>query len=168
MEKNVDFKIVKSKSGIPCLWERGGGWSNTGSSQIICDSVGKPKKPIYVKRKGELACSDHALIPIQKGDVVIRAKHHREDFDIEVFSIASFKSKDGEEAAETSFVSEFNIGEWSNDNNLKYKDAINAAMAKATDYHCRVPYFVIEDEEKPIKPLTEKQKGIPPQYWTNK
>lgn len=33
---------------------KGCSYTNKGSSTLICDKYGKPKKPIYIKRKGSL------------------------------------------------------------------------------------------------------------------
>ena len=68
-----EFVIERSKRGIPCMWECGGGYSNTGESQIIAGKNGEAKQPIYIRRRGELACCEHALIPISVGDYVISA-----------------------------------------------------------------------------------------------
>ena len=75
--ETLKIKIVESKRGIPCLWERGGGYSNTGEATLICDKDGWQKKAIYIRRSGSLACEEHALIPVKVGDVVVLASHHR-------------------------------------------------------------------------------------------
>ena len=65
---------------LPALWERGGGMTNTGGATIICGPQGRPKRPVYIRRAGHLACDDHALFVVRPGDHVIRASHHRGDF----------------------------------------------------------------------------------------
>jgi hypothetical protein len=55
------------------LWEAGGGLTNTGRATIIADKNGRPKHPIYVRGAGSLSCGEHALIPIEPGDYVIKA-----------------------------------------------------------------------------------------------
>ena len=76
--------VSLSKSGIPCLWESGGSATNTGETQVIAGADGAPKKPIYVQTKGHLSCGQHALIPVEAGDYVIKAEHHRRDFEIRI------------------------------------------------------------------------------------
>ena len=71
MNKTVSIEI--SKKGIPCIWEAGGGWSNTGYATVIAGTHGEAKKAIYVRTYGDLACKDHALIPVQVGEYVINA-----------------------------------------------------------------------------------------------
>ncbi|MGB4006230.1 MAG: hypothetical protein WBK86_07570 [Halanaerobiales bacterium] len=85
MRKKV--KIERTKKGFPALWEQGGGYSNTGEAQIVCDSQGRPKKPVYIRRAGSLANGQHALFVIEPGDVIIQANHHREDFQIEILQV---------------------------------------------------------------------------------
>jgi hypothetical protein len=76
-----------TKSGLTALWEEGGGKSNTGKARVICDEKGQPKKAVYVKRRGELSCGQHALIPVEHGDVVIVADHHHGDFNLTVSAV---------------------------------------------------------------------------------
>ena len=85
------IQAEKTKKGYPALWEQGGGYTNTGEAQIVCDSQGRPKKPVYIRRAGQLANREHALFIIQPGDVIIRANHHREDFSIEVLQVKGFE-----------------------------------------------------------------------------
>jgi len=81
-------KIEISKSGIPCMWEKGGGMSSIGHATIIADSVGGPKRPIFVRKKGELSCGEHALIPVVTGDYVVFAGHQRCDTVVKIHRIA--------------------------------------------------------------------------------
>lgn len=134
------IEIIRSKSGIPCLWEQGGGYTNTGYAVVITDKNGKAKKPIYIKRRGHLACEKHALIPIRKGDYFIRAHHHRKDFNIVVRKIKKIKDN----TAEVEEVAEYSMGEWSTRLPEHLKSAVEAAKAKALHYHCRIPYYIKE------------------------
>lgn len=81
------IKILKTKRGLPALWESGGGASNTGSAQIICSRDGSPKKPLYIRGAGHLACAEHALFVVCMNDLIIHANHHRGDFTITVASL---------------------------------------------------------------------------------
>ena len=138
----LTLKITRSKRGIPCLWERGGGYSNTGEARLICDIDGYPKKAIYIRKSGSLACEEHALIPVTKNDVVVKASHHRKDFEIEIYSISQIQ---GEEA-HLELINSFSKGEW--DDNQDYwhtSPVVEAAMDKATCYHCREAFFIKED-----------------------
>lgn len=143
MEKRK-IRIELSKRGIPCLWEDGGGYSNTGDSTIIADMHGNPKKPIYICRSGHLSCGQHALIPVRVNDLVIEASHHRRDFSIAISKIVSIDIE--ERFAELETVNVFSTGEWDKDLAEKLKKAVNAAMDKATCYHCRSPFYIKEEE----------------------
>jgi len=102
------FNLTISKSGLPCLWESGGGATNTGGARIIADRDGQPKKPIYIKRRGQLSCKEHALIPIQVGDYVVEVSHHRRGFHTQIWRITVIS--DEEVTAE--LVAEYDYGEW--------------------------------------------------------
>ena len=157
-----EIRIEKTKKGYPAFWEAGGGYSNTGEATIIAGKNGLPKKPIYIRMRGQLANSDHALIPLEVGDFVILADHHRKDFYIEVLEITEFK----EDSAIVKPFAIFENGEWDNESVSKVFhawetgnlesitdiddeiyhlcQAILAAQEKATCYHCREPHFIVE------------------------
>lgn len=156
----MKIKIERSRSGIPCIWEQGGGYTNTGDATIVAGKDGLPKKPIYIRQRGELANAEHALIPVEVGDYIIKADHHRKDFYISVMKIVDIEEM---YATLESFAS-FGMGEWDNkdiekvlsaweaDDLESIKDiddetynlcrAILSAETKATCYHCREPHYI--------------------------
>lgn len=123
-------KVELSKSGLPVMWEWGGGYSNTGEAQIICGKNFEKKHAIYVRRKGSLACAEHALFVVQKGDHIIRASHHRGDFDIKILRIRKILG-DQLYLEEVTHLSE------ERQNDLDGTPAILMAKEKAQIYHCR-------------------------------
>ncbi|BER92701.1 hypothetical protein [Atrimonas thermophila] len=141
----MKINVEKTKKGLPALWEEGGGYSNTGEAQIICGPQGEPLSPIYIRKKGPLANSKHALFLIRPGYYVIRAYHHRRDFDIDVLRIENV-DVDGEEA-EVALVCQFDQGEWDSSLPSFLSAAVEAAKEKAVCYHCREPHFVAPDGE---------------------
>ena len=50
-------ELEMTKTGWPCLWEKGGAKETVGNATIICDYDGKPKYPVVIKIKGNLASS---------------------------------------------------------------------------------------------------------------
>lgn len=134
----IKVSITRSKKGIPCLWEEGGAYTNTGDCTCICDKDGKPKKAIYVRQRGSLACEKHALIPIRVDDYVVSANQHRGDFEIYIYKIVNINEED----ADVEIVNKFSTGEWDCDVDDKFDNVIKAAKAKAEEYHCRTPYFI--------------------------
>ncbi len=85
------IKLEKTKRGFAAAWESGGGWTSTGSAFIIAGPKGEAPAPLYVRRRGELACEDHALIVVKAGFFVVNARHHRRDFTIRVSRIMKIK-----------------------------------------------------------------------------
>lgn len=139
------IEIEVSRRGIPCLWEQGGGYSNTGKAQIIASPDGTPKTAIYIARGGHLACGQHALIPVSQGDFVISLSHHRKDFQIAIMKILAIEAV--EEKATVDTVAFFAMGEWDEEFPEFLRPAIAASKAKATEYHCRSPFYVIAPGE---------------------
>lgn len=135
----MKIRIERTKRGLPAIWEQGGGFSNTGSAQVVAGPGGQPLKPVYIRRRGPLACGQHALLVIRPGCYIVQADHHRRDFDIEVLRVVEI----GEEAT-CEQVASFSRGEWSQDPPPELEAAIRAAKEKATCYHCRRPHFVAE------------------------
>jgi len=132
------MRIERTKKGYPALWECGGGYTNTGEATIIAGKDGQPKKAVYIRGRGELANSFHALIILEVGDYIIEANHHREDFVIEIYKILDFE----EETAVVEQVNYFEMGEWDTELPAFLEAAVQAAMKKATCYHCRGPHYV--------------------------
>ena len=152
------ISIERTKKGLPALWECGGGYSNTGEAQIIANPDGSPKKPVYIRRRGELANREHALFVVHEGDTVIQSSHHRGDFSHNVYRIVAIR---GDEA-ELERMAEFSHGEWDTGPlgqqleadfarmaageppTMELSIAVQMAEGKATDYHCRDVYHCLE------------------------
>jgi hypothetical protein len=134
--------IEKTKKGYPAFWEGGGSYTNTGEATIIANKDGQPKKAIYVRGRGELANAHHALIILEKGDHIIDASHHREDFEIAIYEIVELKTEETHAYAVVEQINRFSMGEWDAELPAYLEAAVQAAMQKATCYHCRVPHFI--------------------------
>ena len=145
--------VDRSAQGEPCLWESGGGQTNTGGAQLIAGSKLEPKVPVYVRRKGHLAGGPHAKVPVVVGDHVVRSRHHRGDFDHEVYVVETFR---GDQVLLIP-IAQFTEGEWRGNPPLfpdegDVKDwgrtaLILSSEEKATEYHCRQPHFIEEGGE---------------------
>lgn len=123
-----ELPLTVSKSGTPCLYECGGGYSNTGHAQVIADANGKPKRAIYIPNHGDLACGNHALIPVKAGDLVVISKRHRHYVELNTYRIEAFTA----ENALLVLV----------DDSVECDDMEQAAFAKSFAYHCREPYYI--------------------------
>jgi len=141
--------LIRTKKGLPALWEEGGGMSNTGHARIICDSEGQRKKPIYVRTGGHLAIGEHALFIVQEDDVVVDVQRHHDDYDITVKQIRKIKTDaEGRLVAEMEVLAHFDQGEWDHEDIAeKYKDAIASAKEKSRCYHCREPHYATDHPE---------------------
>lgn len=140
--KKIFFE--RTRRGFPSLWEAGGGYTNTGEATIIVGRDGQPKKAVYIKKRGHLANGKHALIPIEVGDYIIFANHHRRDFEIEIYKIEDFEGETAGETVVVEQVNHFSMGEWNAELPAFLKAAVEAAVEKATCYHCREPHFAKE------------------------
>ena len=140
----MNIGIELTKKGYPAIWEQGGGLTNTGTATLVSDHNGKPKSPVYVRARGNLANSQHGLFIIEKGSLIIVADHQRNDFTIKVYRVYNINMK--AKFAEMVLESEFSKGEWSDDDvALEFKDLIDKAKEKATCYHCRhIHYRTLE------------------------
>ena len=121
------FTVSFSKTGSTCLTEYGGGYTNTGTARIVADHSGYPKRAIKVFERGNLACGDHAVIPIRPGDVVITVDRHHDKLALAVERIVSIDGNTANTAPAAEAIC------W---------DAVEAAVAKSYDYHCRTPYYI--------------------------
>lgn len=121
------YKIETTKSGIPAMWEKGGAYSNTGEAVIFADHNGYPKRPLCVRTRGDLACGNHALIPVTVGDTIVTVNRQHDRVSVTVERIAAISD-------------ELAMAEHCTDPICV--DAIHAAIAKADDYHCRSAYYI--------------------------
>ncbi|MHA1325543.1 MAG: hypothetical protein ACTSRL_22340 [Candidatus Helarchaeota archaeon] len=131
------------------LWESGGGYSNTGSAQIICGLKGEPLKPSYIRTRGHRACAEHAKFSIWPGNKFIKvyASQWRGDYKV-VISEISF-SEDDFVITEVVLweADELHKGDIEEILPVKldrYMAAVKAAMSKAFCYHCRTPHYIKE------------------------
>ena len=136
--------VERTKKGFPACWERGGGYSNTGGAIIISNKDGQPKKAIYVRGRGQLANSHHALFILEVGDYIVEVNHHREDFEVEILKVLGFESNEKEIYAVVEQINYFNNGEWDAELPTYLEVVVQVAMEKATCYHCRSPHFIVE------------------------
>lgn len=129
-----------TKSGIPVIWERGGGFTKTGEAQIVCKPNGGKKIPLYVPTSGHLACENHALFAIHVGDlVIIRHYGHGEDI-CEVWECTNPESGD------FTMILSYSDGEWDKNPPTELIPAIEACFRKADKYHCREVYWAAKKE----------------------
>ena len=63
--------LHRSRSGLACLYECGGGLTNTGGAHLVTSPTGKPKRAIHIRTHENLCNDDHALIPVKVGDCVV-------------------------------------------------------------------------------------------------
>ena len=131
------WKVERTKSGIAALWELGGGATNTGEATIICDRFGRRKKAIYVRRKGHLSNSEHALIPVEIGDVIVKSFHKRGDFIHRIYSIENI-----DDFVTLKLNYEYSNEQWDKPLPEYLKPAVDASTAKAQTYHCREPFYI--------------------------
>ena len=135
MLENRLAELCRSKSGLACLWECGGGLTNTGGARLVTSPTGKPKRAIHIRTHGDLCNDNHALIPVKVGDCVVSVDRHWDKVSIKVERITAI---DGDTATLER-----------TDDLISY-DAIQAAVAKSKDYHCREPYYIQQlFEEQP-------------------
>ena len=144
------MRIERTKRGYPAFWESGRGSTDIGEATIIAGKDGKPKKAIS---RGQLANCRHALIPIEEGDYIINAFHYREDFGISIYRVTGFEVFKGEEYAVAEYYNGkadmehqicYGLPEWEEPLPAFLEDAVQAAMEKATCYHCREPHYIWE------------------------
>ena len=144
---NQQIPYIKTKKEFPALWESGGGMTNSGKSLIICGENDERLRAIYIPKGGQLSNSNHALIPIKIGDKVIIASHQKEDFTIKIYQIKSIEKY--EERLVMEAINTWQEGEWENDDDnstLANSFSVQAAMDKATCYHCREPHYILNDK----------------------
>jgi hypothetical protein len=121
--------IVKTSKGYPAIWESGGGMTNTGTARIVCGPNGEKLKPVYIRKKGQLSCSTHALFLLKHGIYVIEVDRHNDEY---TMKIAINNNGVFEEVENIPFFLD---------------EAIKAAREKTRHYHCRNAYYFLKKED---------------------
>lgn len=150
------ISIERSKTQKPCLWEFGGRGNTSGKVQIIAASDGSKKKSMFFRYDGDLSCKNHALIPIMVGDFVIRATIsdittadlENAKIDLEIARIYRVDQKDATIVTTNMLDGKIKdksiIEVWHSDLDSFIRPAIDAALNKLKDHHCRTAYYAIE------------------------
>lgn len=143
MTTTVSVPLPRVAAGTG-LWESGGGMTNSGRATVVTGPAGEALAPLLVNRRGPLAGAEHALLPAIVGGFVVDAEHHRLDYRVTIRRIAA--------VAEAEVVLEdYDI--WDGSAWQKYDEwpphleaAVQAASAKAAEYHCREAWYVVAAE----------------------
>lgn len=137
--------IIKTKHGFPAMWESGGNRNLAGSSVIITDHNGEPRRPVHIPHDEHLvACGEHALIVIKGGFHVIRASvSHGVRLSASIWRLMSIFVENVDEAsAEMKLVNAFSKGSWDEPLYGAFDLAGEAAFHKAGSYNCRVACYI--------------------------
>lgn len=131
--------IERSNSGLPVIWESGGGYSHTGYACLIGGKHGERKKPLFIKRSGHLACSEHALFVVEVGDVIVDAV--RENDLVRIGRIMLVLPDHVMVLWE--YICEY--GDWDRELPSEFEDIVDVARQKYQNYHCRYPMYYLEE-----------------------
>ena len=143
----VSVKITKSGSGLPCMWESGGGLSSGGSATIITKRDGSKPQSIFIPRSGHLACGEHALVPVHPGYGVVNVRVSHGNLEGGTIGVIHEIT---DESATVEVVASFRLGEWDSPVPTSVKPALEAAVAKASCRHCRSVYWAEEPRRKEV------------------
>lgn len=121
-----------TEKGKVCLYERGGAFTNTGIARLVGDGEGNRKDAANVRTRGDLACGDHAAIPVDVGDYVIEVDRHRDNVTVSVGIISEINGGTVNIRGAAEYVNRVD----------GLTDMIDAGIAKSYAYHCRHPYYI--------------------------
>ena len=164
------IRIHLTEHGIPCLWESGGGYTNTGSALIITTAEGEKKRALFIQRTGNRSCLEHALIPVRVGNCLVTFSYHRESHEAAIHRIIRIEQEEGEtwayteEMAHSQGKSIDGPNKWVLDWNIQrpeFESAVAAAITKASRYHCREAVYCLPPEPKK-KPTTDGKEKLDP------
>lgn len=136
-EDKIELTCSISRSGIPCLYECGGAFTNLTSAQLVTDKHGNKKTALKVFTKGDLCNKNHAAVPIEVDDLVFQAwgKCRDDIIQVLVYKVTSI-DKDGDVVIAKLELTDF-------DNNIL---PFLAITHKCSIYHCRFPVYIKEKQ----------------------
>jgi len=139
------FVCERTKKGFPALWEKGGGYTNTGEAQIVAGRRGEKLKPIFIRTKGPRACGQHALFIIQPGYYIIKVDYwNKRDpkYLVDIYQIIEFNEfvENPDRPDDKKLLA---ITVRVENEKPELKEAVEAAKQKAQCYHCRSPHYAL-------------------------
>lgn len=141
-KKMVELPVELSRNGLTCMWESGGGYTNTGYATLIANDEYGKKKPIFIKKSGERACNEQALIVVRPGHVICKTHHHQGQHTTTIYRIVEIYQEEGVYKARCEITNSFEDGTWSCLPSKELMDMARAAWEKAESYHSRTPVWV--------------------------
>ena len=138
-----------SKSGLATLTECGGSMSNTASCRLIATRYYNAMKPIHVFSRGELSNLDHAVFVVKEGMIVLEGDKSHGDTQITISRIVKITpTLDGYCDIELEKINSFAEGDWETVLPSEAVKFVAAAHDKMSDYHCRRPYWFINERDE--------------------
>ena len=126
--------------------ERGGGRTASGKAQIICGLSGKPLNPFHVfsnPRGKFFAEKAHAIFSVPESVTMISFYRGSKNLNIRNFSLRMVHTRRyviHESKIWSGKIEDFPVELG------KYSNAVAAAVAKASCYHCREPHYIAVKE----------------------
>lgn len=150
---DISVDVSKTKSGLPCIWECGGGMTSTGRAQVICKSDGGKKTALALSHR---SLEGHALFVLNEGDLIIKVFRSREGLKIIVAKVNLDRiSEDrwsdyGKIYRDVRFdvIMTYSDGEWDKEPSQGLEEAIKSAVEKSRDYHCRSAYWYLPPKKR--------------------
>jgi hypothetical protein len=132
------------------VWEEGGSMTMTGQAQVVAGLDGKPLRPAFVIRKGERACSRHALFTGRRL-ATVWASRSRDSKDFSIKKLECDPVTGNVEVAVLHSASYPVAVSCRSGGRLEFDlppeaacflPAVQAALQKAACYHCRRPHYI--------------------------
>ena len=145
------FKAFRTKSGLIAIWERGGAELTKGRATILCTPNGHKPTAVFIRKTGDLANSNHALIPVYPGYLILQGERQETKYVIRIYKVLKVNAGDkpNVDARQINFLRD--DGTWYHPLAKKYQEAVEELMFKLNDHHCRRVYFAELKSEKENK-----------------
>ena len=132
----MKLQIAFTKKGYPAFWEKGGGMTNSGHTELIGDKYGHKKDCIFIRTGGTLSNDNHGLFILNKGDVVCVSHRSGGNISHKLLRYTGEFDKMSQ-TAEFEMIDFYDNGEWDNDAHTRFTDIVEASKKKVHIYHCR-------------------------------
>ena len=132
----MTLRIAFTKKGYPAFWEKGGGMTNSGHTELIGDKYGHKKDCIFIRTGGTLSNDNHGLFILNKGDVVCVSHRSGGNISHKLLRYTGDFDKTSQ-TAEFEMIDFYDNGEWDNEAHTRFTDIIEASEKKIRIYHCR-------------------------------
>ena len=145
--KILRFKLERVQMNQGCMWEKGGSNGKSGFCQLISNSLGERKQPVYIVTRGKRENHNHALIEMNDGDLILRMERMEEKYTYTFYKVLKVMCSEERIRVEEVYRNESSINdvyllEWFTSS---FHAMVEVAKRKVNEKGCIEPMYIVDN-----------------------